>query len=144
MRNSGKPSEQIFEDYFASLGKRAYLHRLVDAAEVRGRTGKVGQIRPAPADYIVTCDGQTFYAEVKSTTHETRFSLSLLRTSQSAAAKQVLAAGGDYFVYIHSIARNEWFKAPYRSLQLLKQQGVSSVKWCDLSWSQTRIDISPT
>jgi penicillin-binding protein-related factor A (putative recombinase) len=143
MKNSGKPSEQIFEDYFASLGKRAYLHRLVDAAEVRGRTGKIGQVRSAPADYIVTCDGQTFYAEVKSTIHKTRFAFSLLRTSQTAAAKQVLAAGGDYFVYIHSIVRNEWFRVPYKSLKSLQPE-ASSIKWCDLSWSQTKVGILPT
>jgi hypothetical protein len=67
-KNSGKPSESDFEDILSRLGKRAYCYRIVDAAEVRGRTGRIGFIRPAPSDYIVTIDGQTSYSEVKSTT----------------------------------------------------------------------------
>jgi penicillin-binding protein-related factor A (putative recombinase) len=129
MRNTGKPSEEEFEEYFKSFGKRAYVHRFVDAAEIKGRTGKVGEARPAPADYLVTVDGETFYAEVKSTEHETRFAFSLLRTVQSAIAKQVLAAGGDYCLYIHSLHLNQWFKVPYSQV---KSSPKKSLTWEEL------------
>jgi penicillin-binding protein-related factor A (putative recombinase) len=131
-KNSGKPSESDFEDILSRLGKRAYCYRIVDAAEVRGRTGRIGFIRPAPSDYIVTIDGQTSYSEVKSTTDTSAFRFSLLRTKQSAAAVQIVAAGGDYFVYVHSLVQNRWYRIPYQTILGVKATGKASINWSDL------------
>lgn len=132
MRNTGKPSEHEFERYLNSLGKRVFFYRFPDAAEIRGRTGAVGQARPVPSDYLVTHDGKTFYAEVKSTESDARFAFALLRTVQSAVAKQVLAAGGDYFVYIHALAHNRWYKVPYWLIANTKDAGKKSLTWEEL------------
>lgn len=125
MKNTGKPSEELFENHIASYGKRAYLHRFVDAAEIRGRTGKVGQARAAPSDYLLVLDGKTSFVELKSTIHETRFAFSLLRTVQSAACKQVLAAGGSYDVVIHAIKHNRWFWLPYAELRTTERRSIA-------------------
>lgn len=137
-KNTGKPSEELFEKAHDSLGKRAYYCRLVDAAEVRGRTGKIGHIRPQPSDYILTVDGKTSYAEVKSTQNETSFPFNLLRIKQSAAAKMIISAGGSYFVYLHDLTRDRWFKVPYEVIQITKDHGKASIPWADLKefrWS---------
>ncbi|MES0183299.1 hypothetical protein NKK48_01120 [Mesorhizobium sp. C386A] len=49
------------------------------------------------------------FAEVKSTQDETAFPFSLLRKIPSAMAIMILAAGGEYLVYIHRITTDEWF-----------------------------------
>lgn len=137
-KNTGKPSEEIFEKSYDSLGKRAYYCRLVDAAEVKGRTGRMGHVRPQPSDYILVVDGKTSFAEVKSTHNETSFPFSLLRTKQSAAARMILGAGGSYFVYLHDINRDRWFRVPYDVIQITKDHGKASIPWADLkefSWS---------
>lgn len=130
MKNTGKPTEEAFEKYVASLGKAAFVHRFVDAAEVRGRTGSIGQTRKAPADYLLTHKGVTSYVEVKSTVHETRFQFSLLRTNQSATAKMALAAGGSYLVVIHAINQDRWFWVPYSDLKVDTRR---SMTWEELT-----------
>lgn len=141
-KNSGKGSEHLFEGALNSLGKRAYYCRLVDAAEVYGRVGKKGNIRPQPSDYIVTIDGHTTYAEVKSTHDVSAFRFSLLRTKQSAAAKQIVGAGGDYFVYVHRIPTDQWFRIPYQRIIQVQDAGKASIPWSELqehSWKLANI-----
>ncbi|RWN60247.1 hypothetical protein [Mesorhizobium sp.] len=127
-KNTGKPSEQEFERIWNKLGKRAWAWRVVDAAEVRGRTGKIGFTRSAPSDYIVAYNGVHF-AEVKSTQDDTAFRFSLLRKIPSAMAVMILAAGGDYLVYIHRITTDEWFCIPY---QLIRDNSARSLTWKEL------------
>jgi penicillin-binding protein-related factor A (putative recombinase) len=138
-KNTGKPSEQGFQDAYARLGKRAYLHRLVDAAEIKGRTGVVATSAASqPSDYIVVFDGITEFAEVKSTGNATSFPFSILRQTQTAAAKMILAAGGSYQIYAHCMVRQQWFKFPYSLVTATREAGKSSIKWEDLSpyqWS---------
>ena len=132
MKNTGKPSEQAFEEHWTALGKLAFFHRFVDASEIKGRTGKIGHARPAPSDYLVTHTNKTFYAEVKSTENETRFPFALLRVVQSAAAKQVLAAGGEYWIFAHSLHLNQWFAFPYSVVNVAKSHGQASIPWKEL------------
>lgn len=130
--NSGKPSERDFEARLDGLGKRAYYHRLVDAAEVKGRTGRLGFSRPMPSDYVVVLDGHTFFAEVKSTTHKTAFSFGLLRTKQSADATMIIGAGGTYDVFVHRVETNEWFRFSYALVAAAKARGRASLQWSEL------------
>lgn len=132
-KNTGKPSEELFEDHFKHMGKRAYCHRFVDAAEVRGRTGKLGFARPAPSDFLIVCDGETFFAEVKSTQEKTSFSFSLLRRTQSAMATMAIGAGGTYWIYLHDLTRDQWYRIPYSFIESWKiATGRSSVPWNNL------------
>ena len=128
-KNTGKPSEQKWEDHFTGLGKVAYFYRVVDAAEVRGRTGKIGFIRPAPSDYVLVHSGRMSFAEVKSTQAKTSFPFSVLRTTQSAVATMVIAAGGTYDVFIHNINDDCWYRVPYQLIQSVKDSGRSSIPW---------------
>jgi hypothetical protein len=137
-KNTGKPTEKEFEDRFARLGKAAFLYRFVDAAEVRGRTGKIGFTRDAPADYLITQEGVTSYAEVKSTSDPTAFRFSLLRQTQSATAAMVRIAGGLYDIYAHHIPTGTWYKFPYSLVQAVKDAGSGSIPWKKLEnfiWS---------
>lgn len=128
-KNTGKPSEEHFEAVWGALGKRAYLHRFVDAAEIVGRTGKIGFSRKAPADYLLVHNGQTEFAEVKSTQNATSFPFSLLQVGQTAAAAMAIAAGGSYFVYAHRLSTDEWFRFPYALVVQTKALGKASIPW---------------
>lgn len=141
MKNTGRPSEKAFEAYFKGKGKDAFIHRFVDAAEIRGRTGVVGQARAQPSDYIIVVEGRTIFAEVKSTTHKTAFAFSLLRKVQTASAIQIMAADGTYHVFIHSLAKSQWYSMPYSVVIDAQIAGKSSIKWEDLE--QWRITIHP-
>lgn len=133
-RNSGKPSEELFDAHFARLGKRAVVFQLYDAAYISGLLGKATKVQiPAqPSDRIVTVDGETHYAEVKSTQDPTAFRFQLLRKSQSSAATRVLAAGGSYLVYVHRLLTNTWYRFSYDLIAQIKAQGKSSIPWADL------------
>lgn len=131
-KNTGKPSETFFENVWLRLGKRAFSYRIADAAEIRGRTGNIGTTRATPSDYIVTFDGSTFYAEVKSTQEKTSFPFSLLKKGQKAAAPQVVTAGGGYFVFVHNLSTNTWYRVPYAVIQAVKDIGRSSIPWSEM------------
>ena len=127
-KNTGKRSQDRFEEIFGKLGKRAYLFRLPDTAEVRGRAGK-GWVRDQPSDYIVTEDGDMYYAEVKSTQNRTSFSVTALEKGQRSAAKRQTIAGGKYFVFIHRLLTDDWYKVP---AEILFNANKSSMKWREL------------
>lgn len=132
-RNTGKSSEAQWEAHFSSLGKRAYFYRVVDAAEVRGRTGKIGFVRSAPSDYVLTVDGLTSFAEVKSTENKTSFPFSILRRSQTGPALMITKAGGAYDIYVHELAQDRWYKVPYSFiLQWKEMMSKSSIPWLQL------------
>ena len=132
-KNTGKPSEEIFDTHFLRLGKRAYVHKFTDASEVTGMNrGRVGSgfvnVKAQPADRLVVLDGQMFFAEVKSSTalHD-RFDFKLLKKGQNAAGAQAIAAGGAYWIYYHHIATGEWFRFEYAWVAQFKQGGHSSI-----------------
>lgn len=131
-KNKGSQAEDDFDAIITRMGKRAYLHWLVDAAEIKGRTGRMGLVRAMPSDAVLTIDGITEYAEVKSSEDATAFRFSLLRTKQSAAAKMILSAGGTYSIFVRSWKRNRWFKVPYSLVNAVKDGGKSSIPWTDL------------
>lgn len=136
--NTGKPSEQAFENYWATLGKQAWLHRLVDAAEVQGRTGRATNIRPAPSDYLLV-HRTTVFAEVKSTTDAVYFPFRLLRKTQSAIATMIMAAGGEYLIFAHCLPTNHWYRIPYTVVQATKDTGRSSLKWKEIESLEWKI-----
>lgn len=129
-KNTGHPSEKAFEARWNQLGKKAVFFKLVDAAEIRGRSGKIAtSARAQPSDYILTFAKKTVYAEVKSTINKTSFSFSLLKSSQTSAATRILAAGGEYSIFIHALATDDWYVIPYQLVMYTKK---GSLKWTEL------------
>ena len=130
--NTGKSSEKEFEARLSSLGKRAYFYRVKDAAAIRGLTGKIGHADATPADYIVVVDGDTHFAEVKSTINETSFPFSMLKKGQNSHGMRILAARGKYNVYIHHLPTEKWFRVPLSVINAVRDIGKASLKWNDL------------
>ena len=133
-RNTGKPSEEIFETQIRKNGKSCFLHRLTDSSDIRGLNGK-GHAPKQPADYVLTLNGAMAYAEVKSTTHPTRFSLSLIKASQWQAAVRQHAAGGAYLFFIHSLFTKAWYVIPISFL--LENPSKKSWSWTELQFAKT-------
>lgn len=129
-RNTGKGSEKQFEALLRNAyGKQVHIFRIVDSAEVKGRTGKALD-KKMPSDYIVTAVGRMYYAEVKSTDAATSFSFSCIQSGQKKAMIQQRAAGGDYFVFIHRRPTDEWFKLP---APVILDSTKSSITWEELN-----------
>jgi penicillin-binding protein-related factor A (putative recombinase) len=131
--NTGKPSEAAFDNAWKRVGKTAHVFKFTDAAESRGMNRKAVGIKPQPSDRLLTYQGKTIYAEIKSTIDERNFPFSLLRPTQGAFAAAILAAGGDYDLFIHSLATNRWFRVPYAVVQKVRAAGKSSISWDNLS-----------
>lgn len=138
MRNTGKPSEQIFDDAWKRLGKKAYVFTFTDTARARGRSKSMVTIEAQPADRLLVYEGEISFAEIKSTTDERAFRFSLLRKSQSFAAAATMAAGGRYDVFLHALAYDRWYRIPYRVIAEAKASGKGSISFFDLQpylWS---------
>lgn len=128
MKNTGAPSEQQFEDLMlATYGKRVYCYRIPDAKDAYGLNGHAVITEPRPSDYIVTANGDMFYAEVKSTVSKTH-AVFKLRKGQTAAITRQIAAGGKYFVFVHSIHHGKWYKLPFHEFKT-----VPTWSWNDLA-----------
>ncbi|WP_454287288.1 hypothetical protein [Rhizobium arsenicireducens] len=131
-KNTGKPSEEAFEAAWNRIGKRAYFYRIPDAAEHYGRAGKIIHARPTPSDYILTVDGLTAYAEVKSTQNRTSLPFSLLKKGQTVAGRQVLAAGGVYLIFAHNLLTDTWYRIPFEVVRAVEALGKASLPWTEL------------
>lgn len=133
MRNTGKPSETNFLKIWRRVGKSAHVFKFTDASEATGQNGRVTAIKAQPSDWLITYKGHTWYAETKSTTDVKKFAFSLLRKTQSAFAKMILAAGGEYIVYVHRLATDQWYAVPYDHIDCLREAGKGSMSWDELS-----------
>lgn len=128
MKNTGRPSEDIFDAAWAFLGKAAHVYVFTDASAATGLNKTRTFIPAQPSDRIVTFEGAIHFAEVKSTSTEVeRFEFKLLKKTQRAFATQILTAGGAYFVYMHFIQTDEWFKIPYSLIETYKNNDKSSI-----------------
>lgn len=131
MKNSGKSSEKTFEASFGAMGKRAFLHRVEDASDLHGRNKKLVLTTKKPSDYVVTENGEMYYAEVKSSESKTSFPFSAISTNQWASARRQVAAGGKFFFFVHNVITNQWFKLP--ATHLLSITDRKSVRWDTLN-----------
>jgi hypothetical protein len=132
MKNTGKPSEQEFEErLLLRYGKRCFIYRITDQAHSVGKAGKVSGIKEdaRPSDFIVTIEGTTFYAEVKST-HEPRFAKDMLTIVQKATLKQQIVAGGRYDVYVHDMVGDKWYIVS--GAEFLAEPDRKSWKWSEM------------
>ncbi|MDR3436473.1 Holliday junction resolvase RecU [Telmatospirillum sp.] len=133
-RNTGKPSERAFEDYWDSLGKKAFLRRWVDLAHVRGMNPELHGIKfPAqPADYVLTHAGATSYCEVKSCSNKTSFPFSQFEDEQWKAMKQVTASGGSYVIFIHNVNTDSWYQVYAQVILNFDAMNKHSMSWHEL------------
>lgn len=76
-------------------------------------------------------DGVTSYCEVKSTVNKTSFGFNLLQPAQVSAGRRVLAAGGEYWVYVHALSLGKWFKIPFDLIRSTTDK--RSISWPDLA-----------
>lgn len=127
-KNTGTGYQKLFKDIIQCLGKKAYLYRIADAAEVKAVTGVTGFQRKQPSDFILTINGRNIYAEIKSSSDPTRFYFSALETGQHTAAKQIVSAGGLYYIFIYSIVMKNWYVVSYENIK----EKTSSLKWVDM------------
>lgn len=133
-----KITEKMFMDYYARLGKRAYVHKFTDTAEIRASTGGRGKAPKQPSDYIVVVDGLTFFAEVKHCKNKTSFPLGALQPGQVAAGRRIRKAGGGYFVFVNAASLGKWFSIPFAVIEDTLAKGKKSLPWTDLEsfiWS---------
>lgn len=124
-------AEDEFQAKFKTYGKAAYVYRFTDTKDARGVVQSRKVFTDArPADFLVTFNGETFYAEVKSCNSETSFPLSNIRKAQWQAAVQQTAAKGQYYFFIRSEFLNSWFKVPFEFIKDIDDR--KSIPWVNL------------
>lgn len=145
MRNTGKPTERMFEGSIDALGKQGYYYRIKDAAAIKGLTGRVGTgVDATPSDYICAVKGTTFFCEVKSTQHATLFEFKMLQKGQNAHGKRIIAAGGNYLVMIHRMLTDEWFLVAKKTLvDHETATGRKSITWEELRTFRCTVEKTP-
>lgn len=145
MKNTGKPTEALFESAITALGKRGYFYRIKDAAEIRGLTGRIGSgVDATPSDYICAVNGSTFFAEVKSTQHATLFEFKLLKKGQNSHGARIVAAGGGYLVFVHNLLTDDWYVMPMSRIQKHKTEtGRMSLSWSELEDCKCTTELTP-
>lgn len=124
-----KQAEKDFEDSFKPHGKKAYVARLSDTATAKATGG--GFVAAQPADYIVTLNGDWFYAEVKSTKDEKAFHFSNIRKGQIAASRRTVAANGVYLFFVYSVHLDQWHCLPAELVHTTLRQ-KKSLTWQEL------------
>lgn len=129
-----KLCENFVYDFFNHKnGKNSMCSRFSDTGDTFQGKGK-GVILPrSPSDFVITCDGKTLYAEVKSTVSEQGLSSSLFR-QQEARRDRVLNCGGEYVYFVYSDAFKIWYRI---NGKIVKEN--PNRKWKDLAdlvWSQ--------
>jgi hypothetical protein len=131
-------AEDEFDHHWKLKGKRAFLFEFKDARYLRGMNKRPTAVGNQPSDRLVTYDGVTFFAEVKYTTHPTRFDFGLLKPGQHGAGIRTVAAGGEYRVYVKSAVHNQWYCIPYQVIQNCPRQ---SLLWTELETLKVSLDV---
>lgn len=86
-------------------------------------------IAAQPSDYVVTLNGEVFFAEVKSTSDELTFHFSNIRRGQWNASRRITRAGGKYLFFIKSLHWDQWYCVP---AQVLHANPTKSMRWTQL------------
>jgi hypothetical protein len=110
--------EKIVYDYFNSKGKKSICIRFQDTLDASKRVdgyrynpAKLVVMDKNPSDFIITDNGETYYAEVKHTQNTSHISSSLLR-QQKMYRERILACGGKYMYYIYAEDIHQWYAIP--------------------------------
>lgn len=141
MKNTGKPSEQRYENALRKLyGTRVHIQEFYDAAYLHGLNGKPVKAPEQPADRLVTLDGHTFYAEIKSVSKGNSFPFSMIKTNQLRAGKLASLAGGTYLFMVHDLQTDTFYKVPASLVLETQGAGKQSLKWSEMEvWEDYEI-----
>ena len=131
MNKTWQDSEKDFEEKIASLGKKAFLHRITDTKEVnRGKNfGKKTIVKAQPSDYTLTWNNNMAYAEVKHCSNETSFPFSNFTKGQMIAMRKQNAAGGKYLVFIYHAIEDTWYLLSGQLILGVIDEGNKSIPW---------------
>jgi penicillin-binding protein-related factor A (putative recombinase) len=121
-------AQDEFESFFK--GKSSFVYQFEDTREAMGisRSKRVFT-KARPSDYLVTSDGVTFFAEVKSNSDAVSFALSGIQIGQWNCCRRVVAAKGGYFFFIRNENDGQWYRIPAIFFVTLQDSNVKSVKW---------------
>lgn len=128
-KNDGSKSEEIFKERMA----HTFLYKLTDTKSIKKTAGLKAFSSPVPADFIVLLGGGLTFAEVKSSSNKTSFSLDSFRPAQLSAMVKLKALGGNYTVFVHNIVTDKWYELTGSLVVDLIKQGNKSIKWGDMS-----------
>ena len=124
-------AEFEFESWFP--GKTSFVYKFEDARQVIGALqSRRVIVQGRPADYLVTTEGKTFFAEVKSCNSEASFPLSNIQRAQWSAAIQTVAAKGHYYFFIKREPTQQWYQVPAYVFVNGHNEGKKSFKWEEL------------
>lgn len=129
MVSAWKSCEHEFESVFAAKGKGAFVHRLSDTAAAKATSGKKAFVAKQPSDYVVTDNGFTYYAEVKSSHDEVSFPHSNIQQYQLASARRITKAGGTYVFFIKNLLTGQWYCIP---AEIIIAADKKSTRWSDI------------
>lgn len=106
-----KPLSKLCEDaverYF-NRNKSTVCTRFADTHDTFQGRGHGVTLSAKPSDFIITDNGTTFYAEVKSTTSQEGITGGLFK-QQAARRDRLLKAGALYLYFVYSEALDCWF-----------------------------------
>lgn len=124
-------AQEEFESWF--VGKTHFVYQFEDARAVMGalKSRKVF-VQGRPSDYLVTSDGVTFFAEVKTSENPTSFPLSNIAKAQWNCAIKMVAAKGLYWFYIRKEPDRIWYRVPAVFFVSLFNNQILSAKWKDM------------
>lgn len=133
MRNTGKPSENRFENALRKLyGARVHIQEFYDAAYLHGLNRKPVKAPDQPADRLVTLDGAMFYAEIKSVSSGKSFPFSMIKSNQIGVGKLATLAGGSYFFFVHDLQADIFYRVPASLVLSTQEAGKQSLKWSEM------------
>lgn len=124
-----KQAEKDWEAAFVPLGKRAFIARLADTAAAKATGGNSAMLQAQPSDFMLTVDGVTHYAEVKSSKNASSFPFSNIKKGQMIAARRVTKAGGSYLFFIKNLVTQVWYVVP---ASVIINHKLKSIKWAEL------------
>lgn len=130
-RNTGKPSEAIFMENVSGL-----VFRLRDKADLVGlNKGKNVAAFGNPSDYLLIQDDGMYFAEVKSSTNKTSFSISGFTSAQTSAIYKCAKRGygNRYRIYVHCLETDIWYLMNADDFLNLIQNNRKSIKWSELN-----------
>lgn len=117
-----------------SRNAKTHVFRNRDKKDLMGiNRGRKVAAFPLPADYTVTHQGNLFFAEVKSTSDDTRFNYSQVEAGQRSAAGICTACDTPYWFFIHSLKLNRWFQLPGAEFVADIKAGIKSRRFEDLA-----------
>lgn len=123
-----KGAEEEFVSFFPK--KTQYVFQFHDSRAAMGAMQSKRVFTTShPSDFIVTDEGVTFYAEVKSSEDAVSFPFSNIKKSQWTAAIRMAAAKGLYYFFIRHDPVGIWYKIPAQVFIDQYNTGAKSMKW---------------